>query len=260
MTTIFTVPKPFSGHIGMIQMNAIGSWCSLVPRCQVVLCGQEPGIAEVAAHFGVDHMPDVATNDYGTPLLDSVFAGVAGIARFDTMCYLNSDVMVLQNLLSALAGIDFEQYLMVGGRWDLALDTAWDFCDPSWGELLETRIAADARRHPPMGSDFFAFPRLSPLTTLPQFAVGRPGWDNWMIARARSLHIPVVDSSDVVTVVHQDHDYAHVPGSRLGIWEGPEADANRRLMGDSPVMVLADADWEMTSSGLVERSIQAGAP
>ena len=46
--TLFTVPKPFRGHVGDIQRNAIESWRALRPSVQVVLVGDEDGVAEAA--------------------------------------------------------------------------------------------------------------------------------------------------------------------------------------------------------------------
>ena len=51
MLTIFAVPKPFRGHIGVIQRNAIRSWTLLRPACDIILMGNEEGIAEIAAEF-----------------------------------------------------------------------------------------------------------------------------------------------------------------------------------------------------------------
>ena len=71
MLTVFAVPKPFAGHIGVIQRNAVRSWRALHPECQVILCGDEPGSAEAASELGVERLLDVDTNDFGTPLLSS---------------------------------------------------------------------------------------------------------------------------------------------------------------------------------------------
>ena len=47
--TIFTSPKPFTDpHIATIQRNAIRSWQSLGEEVEVLLIGEEPGIAEAA--------------------------------------------------------------------------------------------------------------------------------------------------------------------------------------------------------------------
>jgi len=39
MLTLFTVPKAFVGHIGLIQRNAIRSWQACVPDAQIMLFG-----------------------------------------------------------------------------------------------------------------------------------------------------------------------------------------------------------------------------
>ncbi len=44
--------------------------------------------------------------------------------------------------------------------------------------------------------------------------------------------MPVIDATKGVLVVHQKHDYSHVPMNRGRAWEGPEADENRRLAGN----------------------------
>jgi len=48
MITFFTTPKPFRGHIGVIQRNAIHSWKLVHPEAEVILFGNEEGAAEVA--------------------------------------------------------------------------------------------------------------------------------------------------------------------------------------------------------------------
>src|SRR5262245_56609823 len=68
--TFCSVPKPFVGHIGVIQRNALASWSRLGG---VIVFGDEPGVAEAAPDAGVRHVPDVAQNDYGTPLLSDAF-------------------------------------------------------------------------------------------------------------------------------------------------------------------------------------------
>jgi hypothetical protein len=53
--TLFTAPKPFTNpHIAMIQRNAIQSWLNIDQEVQVFLIGQEQGMAQVAAEFGVN--------------------------------------------------------------------------------------------------------------------------------------------------------------------------------------------------------------
>jgi hypothetical protein len=41
MLTIFSVPKAFLGHIGVIQRNALVSWMRLGEEVQVILLGND---------------------------------------------------------------------------------------------------------------------------------------------------------------------------------------------------------------------------
>jgi len=52
--TIFSAPKPFSDpHIATIQRNAIRSWRELGAEVDVILVGEEPGLAEAAREHGL---------------------------------------------------------------------------------------------------------------------------------------------------------------------------------------------------------------
>jgi hypothetical protein len=248
LLTIFTVPKPFAGHINVIQRNAIQSWSRLRPACEIILCGNETGTEGTAAEFNAKHLPKVDRNEYDTPLLNSVFARVQEIATYKLICYVNADIILLSDLIDAVQRIRFPNFVAVGQRWDIDLSGPWNFEQSNWEKNLRNHAAEFGVLHPPSGSDYFVFPRASAMGKLPPFAVGRPGWDNWFIYKARKLHIPVIDLTKVVTVIHQNHPYGHVPeGSDQKGWEGPEAERNRELMGGSDYeFTLTDATHLLT--------------
>lgn len=250
MLTLFSVPKPFRDHITIIQRNAIHSWTLLQPRPEIILFGSEEGTADVAREFGVRHIPQVARNEYGTPLLDSVFDQVGRIARNRLVCYVNADIILLSDFIEAVRHVRFRTFLMVGQRWDVDLIEPWDFDQLNWEGQLHRYVVAYGVLHPRTGCDYFVFPWNSGIGSLPPFAVGRPGWDNWVIYYARSLRIPVVDATPIATVVHQNHDYSHVPDRTGEDWEGPEADYNQDLLAArNHVFTLEDANWILTSQG-----------
>ncbi len=141
---------------------------------------------------------------------------------------------------------------MVGQRLDLDILEEIALDDPAERARAEDRIREAGVLHPPGGSDYFVFPK-GALGTLPPFLVGRPGWDNWMIFRATQLGIPVVDASGCSLVVHQNHDYQHVPGGTVR-YEGPEADYNRGLLGGwDEFMTPEYAGWRLTGDRLERR-------
>ena len=230
MLTVFAVPKPFAGHIGVIQRNAVRSWRALHPECQILLCGDEAGSAEAAFELGVERLLDVDTNEFGTPLLSSVFASVEMRADHDLLCYVNADMLLFPDLVDAVRRVTAacDRFLVVGETFDLEVsrDLAVDAAE---AQRLEERARAEGTRRGRKAIDFFVF-RRGTLGEVLDFAVGRPCWDNWVIWRARSLRMPVVDVTDVATVIHQSHEYGHVQHVRGSRWEGPEGDSNLELM------------------------------
>jgi hypothetical protein len=67
MITIFSVPKPFTGHIAIIQENAIKSWMQLDPEIEIILYGDEEGIEEICEKYDLIHVNNIKKNEYGTP-------------------------------------------------------------------------------------------------------------------------------------------------------------------------------------------------
>jgi hypothetical protein len=119
---------------------------------------------------------------------------------------------------------------MVGECSNLDLRTPVSFGDPSWQAQILRQVSDSAV---PRGSwyiDYFVFSR-DLYHDLPPFAVGRAGFDNWLVWQARALGATVVNASRVVTAVHQQHDYSHVRGGREWSYRGPEAVRNVQLAG-----------------------------
>ena len=246
MLTIFAIPRSFAGVTGTVQRNAIESWRRLSPACEVVLYGDDAGVAEAARELGVRYEPVIRRTSLGTPLLDGVFEHIEATARHPLLCYVNADVILLQEFLAAVTSIRASRYLMVGDRWDVDIRTPVDFSSPRWADALRDEAHRTGCRQPPWGSDYFVFPR-GAIGRVPPFAVGRPRWDNWMIYNARMRGLPVFDSSAVVTAIHPAHDDSHWPRATDG--SIPEQRLNEALFGSRHFYTLAAATHVITARG-----------
>jgi hypothetical protein len=72
-------PQEFSdSHISLIQHNARASWRHLGPDVEVLVIGEDPGVAEAAGEHGAAHLDEPAVNEFGTPLLDWLFSQASG--------------------------------------------------------------------------------------------------------------------------------------------------------------------------------------
>ena len=207
--------------------------------------GNEAGMAEAAVELGVRQLPEVRCNPQGTPLVSSIFALAREHSSSPLLAYVNADILLLPDFVESMRllldtqasemafGNNEKQsqarpFLVVGQRWDLAVTGPLDF-SPGWAERLRALVRTAGSLHLPAGSDYFIFPR-DCFTDVPDFAIGRAGWDNWMIYRARCLGWPAVDASTAITVIHQSHDYSHLPGGQPH-YKLPETDLNVSLGG-----------------------------
>lgn len=244
--TIFSAPKPFTDpHIGMIQHNAIQSWLHLGADVRVVLIGQEAGLAEAAAEMGIQLLENVRRNEAGTPLVSSIFELARQASDSPLLAYVNSDILLLPDIVQAACQVSnqVKDFLVVGQRWDLDVCRLLDFSD-GWPELMRKELNKNGSLHLPAGSDYFIFPRHLYID-IPDFAIGRAGWDNWMIYNARQHGWMVVDGTPDITIIHQSHDYRHLPGGKPH-YELPESRQNEALAGGSAnLYMVLDSDRQL---------------
>lgn len=244
--TIFSAPKPFTNpHIALIQRNAIQSWRNLGDQVEVILLGDEPGLAEASAELGVKHIREVARTPGGTPLVSSMFDLTRRNSASPLLACVNADILLMPDFVQEAlqAARQSEKFLIVGQRYDLDVREPLDFT-AGWPERLRKRGLSEGRLHKATGSDYFIFPR-NCFEDMPAFAIGRAGWDNWMIYSGRRNGWPVVDGTPSIMIVHQNHDYSHLPGGQPH-YRHPETFENIRLAGGKrAIFELRDVNYRL---------------
>ena len=232
MLTIFSTPKPFRGHIRTIQRNAIQSWKRIHPDVDVILFGDDEGAGETAREFGLRYVPEVPRNEFGTKLLRGFFEPAQEMARYEHLCYVNCDIILTRSLVSAIdfTASNFRRFLVVGRRCDTDIAEPWNFSDLAWEERLSALAQRQGRMAAPWFIDYFAFHR-GLYEKMPPFVIGRIHWDHWLIWKARSSGSAVVDASDCILAVHQNHDYSYHPNGAAGVWGDEQTARNYELSG-----------------------------
>lgn len=232
MLTLFSVPKPFVGEMGVIERRSVESWRAL--GVQVLLLGDEVGVADAAQELGAEHIPDLELTAHGTPRLDSAFALADAAARFPLRAFVNADIELGIDLFHAarLVSKKTERFLLVGQSF----------------ENGHPRGAA--------AMDWFVFPA-GLFGEVPPFAIGRACFDNWLVWKARQVGI-VVDATHDVRAVHQTHDYDHVEGGKDEAYYGDEAARNRELAGGKDHLYTLHDASHLLRNGRLRRN--PGAP
>jgi hypothetical protein len=256
MLTFFTTAKPFVGHDGIIQRNALKSWKLLDPDVEVILFGDEEGAAEVCADYGLRHEPYIER--FGKiPYVDVMFARAQEIARHNFLCFSNCDIIFLQDFREAFrkATMWRERFLLVSRRWDIDIRELIDFTGPNWaGDLRRLALTSGVQRDG-YWIDFFLF-RKGLFLDMPSLMVGYCYWDNWMIWKACSMGIPVLDATSFMVPVHQNHGYS-AESQRI---KGASTDArsmwNLQSIGDKTHFLQIDAaTHRMARNGWIHRRV-----
>lgn len=252
--TIFSGPKPFTlPHIATIQRNAIRSWLALGAEVDVLLLGDEEGLPEEANELGVRLIREVPRNAQGTPLVSALFELARQNSDSPLLAYVNADILLLPDFVSGALALQAggRPFLGVGQRWDLEVTESLEF-GGDWPVDLQRQVKEHGSLHPPAGSDYFIYPREC-FKSMPAFAIGRAGWDNWMIYWARREGWQVVDCTADINIVHQNHDYSHLPGGQPH-YKLPETDVNVRLAGGRMMtrFMLPDCNRQLIDGRLTD--------
>ena len=252
LLTFFSAPKPFTDpHIAMIQRNAIKSW-TLLHDVEVILLGEEEGLPEAARELGVKHLPQVERNVSGIPLISSMFQLARENSNSDLLCIINADMILMPDFVQAAKQTVKlkDKFVLLSQRWDYDIPAALDFAE-GWESRLSESVRKQNQLHRPAGSDFFLFPK-DCYHDIPNFTIGRAGWDNWMIYQARMQNWPVIDCTQSVMIIHQNHDYSHLPGGKPH-YNHPDTDVNIRLAGGQAHIryTILDATHQLADGKLI---------
>lgn len=253
MITIFASPKSFKGQIAVIQRNAIISWMLLRPPPEIILFGNEEGTADICQELGLRHIPEVARNKFGTPLVNDLFEKTQQLATYDLVCYINADIIVTQNLIDAtnIVRQRWKRFVISCTTWSLSMENKIiNFTSSNWQEQLRDMAQKNGIAPQSIGMDLFLFPR-GLYHHIPPFAIGRMVWDNWLIFKARSQKIPLVDISQFVLTVHPDHKESTHSGPHIAT---EESRINQRLVGWwSKSFIGLDATYNLERNGQLRK-------
>jgi hypothetical protein len=251
MITIFSAPRPFKGIFNIVQRNAIKSWLSLKPACQIILFEDEEGTTKkIAKEFDIECVSDAKSNEFGSPLLDSIFDGVIKRAKNEVLTQMSADIILKSDFPKAVEKIREElegkPFYMIGRRWDVDIEGEINFQDERWEENISKILKEKGKLHGWAGTDYRVFLR-NFMFNPPSLTAGRPGDDSWLIWRARSKGIPVIDATPVVEAIHQNHGQPHKKKNFFMT----ETKRNLKLAGGYiNMMTIRDANWILASKGL----------
>lgn len=257
MITVFFCPKPFTGKVNIIQRNAIKSWQSLHPKPEIILIGNELGAEEACKEFDIIHIEEVGRNEYGTPLVSSLFKKAGACASYDILCYINADIMLTDNFMDAVKLVKDrkDKLLMVGRRVDVQINEEFDSNISGWIEKIKSYSRKNGHLHACTGIDYFIFKK-GMFLDIPDFIVGRPCWDGWLVYQTRQSEIPVIDATSKILAIHQNHQYDNNMFDKNGKWNWSERQIGRNLeLSNGLIQDISNATHRIKNNQICRRKV-----
>ena len=208
LITLFTTFKHYEGK-SVTYRNTIRNWALLAPFVRPVLYYPfgEDYLTEFARSYGWSVYKCPRLSKHGVPVLRSMFLHAQAINDTTSFYgFANGDILFNSNLLVTLEALrtdhaTFKQNLLVVGR-----RTNYKFKDKEEIYNLEPvyRYATAGKLFEPNAQDFFISTHSGfPWHSIPDFVVGRVGYDNWIVSTALNTNISVVDVTATVIALHQ---------------------------------------------------------
>ena len=255
MITLFSTPKNFTGIFNDIQLNALRSWRSISNEIQIIILGDSNGSKEAALEINAEYIPIVKSTNSGIPYLSDLFKQAENRARYDVMTFINADIILPDNFLDFIPLLtkNFNKYLMIGHRWDMDVMNQIDFKNKKNINKFWNLAEDSSQMHACTGIDYFIFKK-NQWGRIPDFAIGRPGYDNWLIWNARRHFIPVIDASNYLKVIHQNHNYNfHNLNADPKVILEEDGLNNKKIHGNKTLNLL-DTNYQLEKGVIIKKT------
>lgn len=207
MFTIFTFPRPFKEPFLTPQINAINSWKKIHPDVEIFLINDEENSSKIFAKSNDIKCIDGKFSKYGSPLLKYALTEIKKQAKHNDILFLNTDIIYIDGFVTSIKAIrsHYNQYFVVGRRMDIDLNQKIDFSVENYKSVL-IDLYNKGKLHNLSGLDFWLFSK-NLFDDIPNFRIGKPGYDSWLLANAYKNSIPTIDASQTIRILHQNHYY-----------------------------------------------------
>jgi len=151
------------------------------------------------------------------PVLRTMYLHAQNHTHTPWYCYANADIIFDKSLLSTLAFLTrhlakLRKVLVVGRRTNVNMGPGENVT--SLNQVMY--LARGGKLGQSNAEDYFLTTRDGyPWNTIPNFVVGRVGYDNWIVTTALSKRIPVVDATGTILAVHQTDSKGNKEGHNV---------------------------------------------
>lgn len=216
MISFITAFKKFKGQYDMIQHSALYSWNAndirvVAPLNEVGLKEKCSGYSNLILIEGVQRARELGFSNQ-CPIVKDLIAKSLPLLDTTIIAFINSDVIITENFVEKIQKIinkyGYDVY-MVGSRRDIQLN--YYVNTPETYKKVQEEKREDYDNS--TSSDIFITSKFlwrKIIYDMPDFILGRYGWDNWLHMYAEINNLKKFNCSDALPILHCKHDHMHI--------------------------------------------------
>ena len=188
----------------------------------------------IALQLGWHVYPIPRVNDHGTPYISDMLDVIVKNETYNSLFYgfANGDILfdsslsaTLKSLVDCMTSLPQAPILIIGQRTNYKLSVRWTepIIEFYYIEQLRTRGKLFSKQ----AEDYFLFTKNFPRRLFKDLVIGRPAYDNYLVAMSIKLKVSVVDATKTLTALHLwSHKESLIAGHL-----NKDADHNYKVIG-----------------------------
>lgn len=232
LMTLFTTFRPLKSKFS-IHLNVIRNWALFVPHVIPVLfnTSTDPELIQIALKHKWTILPVPRVNPNGLPYFKDMFIAARNSTHSTFYGYCNGDILFSSGLHKTLTRLQtvralFNQTLIIGRR------SNFNFSDVKQEAIfhfdrVESTYLDNSQLFTPDAEDYFFIDAANfPWNSLKDIVIGRPAYDNYIVAEAIRLNVTVIDATQTIPALHQTGRDGNKAGHK-----GSGAKWNKNIVG-----------------------------
>ncbi|KAL3855422.1 hypothetical protein ACJMK2_014633 [Sinanodonta woodiana] len=207
--TSFQTENDIASEKVLVYNNTLYNWQTFKPHVQLILFTNNTSVSEKVNYSHWNIFPVLFYSDSGIPTIKAMFKQAKELYNTTWYGYFNGDILLTEDILKTLEYVSsvLDQFsnasiLIIGRRINVLNVTSEEV-----REINGIKESARSRGslHSIYAEDYFITNTHFPWDKIPEFVIGRAGYDNWIVGHARcDLGAIVIDATETLTAVHQD--------------------------------------------------------
>ncbi|KAK3611759.1 hypothetical protein CHS0354_014106 [Potamilus streckersoni] len=192
----------------LVYNNTLYNWQTLKPHVQLIFFTLEINVTDKVNFLDWNIVTLLNNSKTEIPIFKAMYVQANKLYNTSWYGYFNGDILLTEDILETLDYVSSvsdnfpnASILIIGRRINVLNVTSEEVRNVNG---IKESARSRGSLYEIDAEDYFITNRLFPWAQIPEFVIGRAGYDNWIVGQARcDLGTIVIDATETLTAVHQ---------------------------------------------------------